>query len=132
MAKPASGIKGFFKVAVLLALLESALMLLGFLPTLLSYSLLGILFTSALYAVIAYMGWTNAEDGLKKVALDGAAVSFAANLVLCAATFAYLLPNPPHLDAASLTWVLAVILAFNVLIGAGIAVLGALLARKKE
>jgi hypothetical protein len=134
MGKTSPDLTALAAFAGVLSLAETGLVISGILPPVLSYSPGNILFSLARIAVIAYAGWT--AGGLKKAALNGALVSFVANLVICLATvagkFYFMVPvlgiSTPN--SASLLLVLAIILAANVLLGAVIATGAALLAGK--
>ncbi len=135
MAKTSPDLASLAAFAGVLSLLEAALIISGALPPALSYSPGNVLFALARIAVIAYAGWT-AGAGLKKAALNGAIVSFAANIVICLATLAgtFWLRVPvlgvSAPDSAALLVVLVVALLANVLLGAVIAAAAALLAGK--
>jgi hypothetical protein len=69
---------------MLLSLLEPVLIIAGFLPPIFSYSLGNILFMLAGFAVVAYVAYTRANEGLKASILNGLALGFTSVSIICA------------------------------------------------
>jgi len=74
-------------IVVLLAVIEVALIVTGFLSPVLSYSPGNLVFTFARFAIVVYAGVFSAKEGLKKSALNGSAIAFAASLAICIIAF---------------------------------------------
>jgi len=74
-------------IVVLLSSIEVILIVLGILPPILSYSPGNLLFSFAHLVVVAYAGTIVAKEGLKKSAMNGAVIAFAASFSICLLAF---------------------------------------------
>jgi hypothetical protein len=74
-------------IVVLISAIEVALIVLGILPPILSYSLGNLLFSFAHLVVVAYAGMIVAGEGLRKSAQAGGAVAFTASFAICILAF---------------------------------------------
>jgi hypothetical protein len=124
----------FYALFAIIAALQSALILGGFLSPLFSYTPNNILFSLCVIAVVMYMGWSLAKLGLKKVAIKGAIAALVSYLVISlAAVVGYLITRPvlgiQLLSIYYLPIPLLVMTFLNVVLYAFFAALGALLAQ---
>jgi len=126
----------FLLIIAALTVLEGLLILAGILPPLSAYSAVQIIFILAQIATVAYMGFSLAKLGLKKIAVKGALaglVMMAVVSVFSAIGYVRGIPvlGVPVQAAAYLPIVLLVIAVPNILLFAIFAIAGALLAPKK-
>jgi hypothetical protein len=68
---------------MLLSILEPVLIIAGILPPIFSYSLGNILFSLADFAVVAYVAYTRANEGLKASLLNGLALGLTSASIIC-------------------------------------------------
>lgn len=118
-----------------LASLQTGLILLGILPPLSVNTLANILFLLARIAIIGYTGWIFSGLGFKEVAIKGGIVTLASVIPVCLATFIGMMVHKPVLgiNFASQIYLLIsllIIAIINVMLGAVLAVIGALIGRK--
>lgn len=71
-------------LVIVLAVLEPALIILGVLSKVFSYSPGNILFLLARLIIVAYLAYSRADEGWKKSALNGAVLGFASYSIICA------------------------------------------------
>lgn len=126
----------FYIAVALLAVLESLLILAGILPPLSSYSAGIIGFSLAQIAIVAYMGFSLAKLGLKKVAVKSVLAGIVMMAVISVFTAIGYIEGIPVLglsfqSAYYLPIALLSMAVANALLFAVFAVVGALLAPKK-
>ncbi len=122
-------------LAAAIAAVESVLILFAILPPISSYSPLTIAFMLSRLLVIAYAGWLCAKDGLKAAAYGGAIVSASSTAVfIFAAAIGRSIGVPvlgiPAPDLGSLILILAISAAINILLGAFLATIAAIVRLK--
>lgn len=129
------------RLAVLVAVLsvfEVVLINLGALPPVLSYSPGNLLFAFARLALVAYAGFVLAWKGMKKTALNGAALSMVATLIICGFSLATMMHigkpvlGLPVTNIESLLLLFVMIIFENAIISAAIAVIFAFIAKKMK
>jgi MFS family permease len=76
----------FYVFFAAITTLQYILILNGFLPPLLAYSIGNILFSLAIAVILIYMGWSFAKLGLKKVAIKGVIAAVVSMVVISLAT----------------------------------------------
>jgi len=70
-------------LTILLSFIEPALIIAGILPPIFTFSPGIILFAIADYAVVAYVAFSRADEGLKASAINGLALGFTNALIIC-------------------------------------------------
>jgi hypothetical protein len=70
-------------LTMLLSFIEPALIIAGILPPIFTFSLGNILFALAGYAVVAYVAFSRADEGLKASAINGLALGFTSASIIC-------------------------------------------------
>jgi len=121
--------------AAAMAAVESVLILFSILPPISSYSPMTIAFMLARLLAISYAGWLCAKDGLKSAAYAGAIVSASSTAVFIFASAIGRSAGVPVLgipapDIGSLFLILAINAAMNILLGAFLAVIAAVVRLK--
>jgi hypothetical protein len=71
-------------IMMLLSLIQAVLIIIGVLPVISSYSIDNILFSIAGLALLAYLAFTRADEGLVTSALNGAVLGFVSSSITCA------------------------------------------------
>ena len=120
---------------IVLAGLQTGLILVGILPPLSVNTLVNTLFLLARIAIIGYTGWIFSGLGFKEVAIKGGIVTLASVIPICLATFIGMMVHKPVLginftSQLNLLINLLIMAIINVMLGAVLAVIGALIGRK--
>ncbi len=120
---------------IVLAGLQTGLILVGILPPLSVNTLANILFLLARIAIIGYAGWIFSGLGFKEVAIKGGIVTLASVIPVSLATFIGMMVHKPVLGINFTSQIyllinLLIIAIINVMLGAVLAVIGALIGRK--
>lgn len=120
---------------IALAVIQVVLIFGGILQPLSVDSLGNTLFLLARIVIIAYTGWIFSKSGFKEAAIKGGIVTISAVITLFLAIFIGMTVHKPVLGIAFpsqlfLLFYLFIIAIFNVLFGAIIAMIGALIGRK--
>jgi hypothetical protein len=72
-------------LTMLISFIEPALIIAGILPPVYTFSPGNILFALADYAVVAYVAFSRADEGLRVSAINGLALGFASASIICSA-----------------------------------------------
>jgi len=122
----------FVALAVAVAAAELILIMAGAVAPLMYNSIGNMLFSLIEVALIAALGWGSAREGVKKAALKGAGLMLACAALLGIATIVGMQSGRPVLGIAAtktqLAFILAIVAAENMLLGALIAAASAWLA----
>jgi len=121
-------------IAAFLALIESALVLMGMLAPVATYSPGNMIFLVARSIIILYSGWVISKSGIKQAARNGIVIAGASTMVfVIASIFGFLIRTPVlgmELSANPLAIgiMLIVVLIANIILGAILASIAAFIA----
>lgn len=120
-------IRDYAILVVLIAFVESALIVAGAIPPVFSYSWWNLFFSFLRLALIAHAGFTHSEHGPLSCSGCGAMLGFLSSLALCASSALSLvlwqIPvlGMPYLNAQTYAFTLAILVVQNTALGAAVA-----------